>query len=180
VVVLRYFNIYGPRMDQMDMGRVIPIFIGQLLRDEPLTVIGDGLQTRSFTYVDDAIRATLAAGLEETAVGEVINIGADEEVNILCLAELMIQLSGSRSIISFVNHAAVYGPSYEDIRRRVPSTRKMQEILSVIPKMRLQDGLRRTIEWFRQRVCECQGRERSDPLCQERLCPGVDEVHRGC
>jgi UDP-glucose 4-epimerase len=152
VVVLRYFNVYGPRMDQMDMGRVISIFMGQLLRGEPLTVIGDGLQTRCFTYVDDAIRATIAAGLKEEAVGEVVNIGTDEEVSIKELAELMIRIAGSRSTVKFITQTEVYGPSYEDIRRRVPSIRKMRDLLGVAPRVSLDDGLQRTIEWFRQSV----------------------------
>jgi UDP-glucose 4-epimerase len=152
VVVLRYFNVYGPRMDRMDMGRVISIFMGQLLRGEPLTVIGDGLQTRCFTYVDDAIRATIAAGLKHEAVGEVVNIGTDEEVSIKELAELMIRLAGSRSTVRFVTQTEVYGPSYEDIRRRVPSIRKMRELLGVVPRVSLDDGLQRTIEWFRRTV----------------------------
>jgi UDP-glucose 4-epimerase len=150
VVVLRYFNVYGPRMDRMDMGRVITIFMGQLLRGEPLTVIGDGLQTRCFTYVDDAIRATIAAGRTQEAVGEVVNIGTDEEVSIKELAESMIRIAGSRSTVKFVTQTEVYGPSYEDIRRRVPSIRKMRDILGVAPHTSLDDGLQRTIEWFRQ------------------------------
>jgi UDP-glucose 4-epimerase len=150
VVVLRYFNVYGPRMDQMDMGRVITIFMGQLLRGEPLTVIGDGLQTRCFTYVDDAIRATMAAGLREEAVGEVMNVGTDEEVSIKELAESMIRIAGSRSTVKFVTQTEVYGPSYEDIRRRVPSIKKMRQILGVEPQVPLDDGLRCTIEWFRR------------------------------
>jgi UDP-glucose 4-epimerase len=150
VVVLRYFNVYGPRMDQMDMGRVITIFMGQLLRGEPLTVIGDGLQTRCFTYVDDAIRATIAAGLKEEAVGEVVNIGTDEEVSIKELAELMIRIARSRSIVKYVTQTEVYGPSYEDIHRRVPSIKHMRQLLGVEPQVPLADGLQHTIEWFRQ------------------------------
>lgn len=79
VVIVRYFNAYGPRLDKIDVGRVLTIFIGQLLRNEPVTVIGDGSQTRCFTYVDDAIRATVAAGLKPEAEGEIINIGTDVE-----------------------------------------------------------------------------------------------------
>jgi UDP-glucose 4-epimerase len=150
VVVLRYFNVYGPRMDQMGMGRVITSFMGQLLRGKPLTVIGDGLQTRCFTYVDDAIRATMAAGLSDEAVGEVMNIGTDEEVSIKELAELMIRIAGSRSTIKFVTQTEIYGPSYEDIRRRVPSIKKMRQILGIEPQVPLGDGLRCTIEWFRK------------------------------
>lgn len=149
VVVVRYFNVYGPRLDQMDVGRVITIFLGQVLRGEPVTVIGDGKQTRSFTYVDDAIRATVAAGLKEKAVGEIINIGSDEEVTIKDLAAMMVRLSGSRSSLTFVPQETVYGKSYEDIRRRVPDIRKMREILGVSPEVKLEEGLRRTIKWFR-------------------------------
>jgi UDP-glucose 4-epimerase len=150
VVVLRYFNVYGPRMDQMDMGRVVTIFMGQLLRGEPLTIIGDGLQTRCFTYVDDAIRATMAAGLRDEAVGEVLNIGTDEEVSIKELAELMIRKARSPSTVKYVTHAEAYGSGYEDIRRRVPSIKKMRAILGVEPQVTLDDGLQRTIEWFRR------------------------------
>ena len=73
--VVRYFNVYGPRLDAIDVGRVITIFLGQALRGQPVTVIGDGSQTRCFTYVSDAIAATVQAGLREEAVGEIFNIG---------------------------------------------------------------------------------------------------------
>src|SRR5262249_39305935 len=82
VTTLRFLNIYGPRLDRLDVGRVITIFLGQLLRSEPLTVIGDGTQTRCFTYIDDAIRATVAAGMVREAEGQVINVGTDEETSI--------------------------------------------------------------------------------------------------
>ena len=150
VVVLRYFNVYGPRLDRMDVGRVMTIFLGQLMRGVPLTVIGDGAQTRSFTYVDEAIRATVAAGLREEAVGRIINIGTDEEVSIKELAALMIRLWGSRSSIAFVPQVEVYGSSYEDIPRRVPDIQGMREVLGVSPRVSLEEGLKHTIEWFRK------------------------------
>jgi UDP-glucose 4-epimerase len=149
VVVVRYFNVYGPRLDQMDVGRVITIFLGQVLRGEPVTVIGDGRQTRSFTYVEDAIRATVEAGSKEDAVGEIINIGTDDEISIEELALMMVRLAGSRSSLVFVPQESVYGNSYEDIRRRVPDIQKMRRILGVSPQITLEEGLRRTIEWFR-------------------------------
>lgn len=150
VVVLRYFNVYGPRLDRIDVGRVISIFLSQLMRGAPLTVIGNGEQTRCFTYVDDAIRATVAAGVREEAVGRVINIGTDNEVTIRHLAELMIRLSDAPSSIKFVAQESVYGESYEDIPRRVPAVRLMTEILQVVPQISLEEGLRRTIEWFQK------------------------------
>jgi len=103
VVVLRYFNVYGPRLDQVDVGRVISIYLGQLTRGDPLTVIGNGEQTRCFTYVDDAIRATMAAGATDQAVGRAINVGSDREFSIKELAEMMIRISGSRSTLRFVS-----------------------------------------------------------------------------
>ncbi|MBI2358317.1 MAG: NAD-dependent epimerase/dehydratase family protein, partial [Deltaproteobacteria bacterium] len=148
VVVLRYFNVYGPRLDTMDVGRVITIFLGQLMRGAPLTVIGTGEQTRCFTYVEDAIRATVAAGIKEEAVGKIINVGSDEEVSIKQLAMLMNRLFGSSLPVTFVSQESVYGPSYEDIPRRVPDIHRMREILGVSPQVSLAEGLRRTIEWF--------------------------------
>jgi UDP-glucose 4-epimerase len=150
VVVLRYFNVYGPRLDQMDRGRVVTIFMGQLLRGEPLTVIGDGAQTRTFTYVDDAVRATVQAGLRPEAEGHAINVGSEEEVSILDLARLMVRLSGSSSPIALVGQETVYDRGYEDIPRRVPSVRRMRELLGVRADTPLEDGLSRTIEWFKR------------------------------
>lgn len=150
VVVVRYFNVYGPRLDQMDRGRVITVFMGQLLRGEPLTVIGDGSQTRTFTYVDDAVRATVEAGIRPEAVGQAINIGSQEEVSIHHLAKTMIRLSGSSSRLILVPKEAVYDRGYEDIPRRVPSVRRMQDLLGVRAEVPLEEGLGRTIEWFKR------------------------------
>jgi len=148
VVVLRYFNVYGPRLDKLDVGRVVTIFMGQVLRREAVTVIGDGKQTRCFTYVDDAVRATVSAGMEPRAVGQICNVGSDQEVSILELAQTMIRAAGSASEIRFVPQEAIYGDSYEDVPRRVPSLRRMHEILGVRAEIPLQEGLRRTIAWF--------------------------------
>jgi UDP-glucose 4-epimerase len=148
VVILRYFNVYGPRLDKLDVGRVVTIFMGQILRREAVTVIGDGKQTRCFTYVDDAIRATVAAGLEPRAVGQICNVGTAEEISILELARTMIRVAGSPSEIRFVPQETVYGDSYEDVPRRVPSLHRMHEILGVRAEASLEEGLRRTIAWF--------------------------------
>jgi len=149
VTVVRYFNIYGPRLDKLDVGRIITIFMGQLLRNEPLTVIGDGRQTRCFTYVDDAIRATVQAGILPGTSGQVFNIGTAVETSILDLAKLMLEISGSKSEIRFVSKEEVYGTSYEDILRRVPDNTRMREVLGVSDEVPLREGLARTIDWFR-------------------------------
>jgi UDP-glucose 4-epimerase len=150
VTIVRYFNVYGPRLDRLDVGRVITIFLGQLLRGEPLTVIGDGTQTRCFTWIDDAVRATVAAGLVAAAEGQVINIGTDEETSIRRLAELMIEIAGGTSTIRLVRQESVYGDSYQDVPRRVPDVTRMHRLLGVRAETPLADGLARTIEWFRR------------------------------
>ena len=149
VTITRYFNVYGPRLDQLDVGRIITIFMGQVLRNEPLTVIGDGTQTRCFTYIDDAIRATIAAGVAPGTDGEVFNIGTAVETSIADLARLMIEIGGAKSTLKFVSQESVYGSSYEDIPRRVPDTTKTEKVLGVLANTSLREGLARTIEWFR-------------------------------
>jgi len=149
VVVVRYFNVYGPRLDKLDVGRVITIFLGQILRGEPITVIGDGSQTRCFTYISDAIKATMNAGLKKEAVGQIINIGNDKEYTILELAETMKKVTKAKSKIVFVNQEKIYGKSYEDVPRRVPDITRQKKILGVTPKVTLEEGLKHTIEWFK-------------------------------
>ena len=148
VTILRYFNVYGPRLDRLDVGRVITIFLGQLLRGEPLTVIGDGSQTRCFTYVHDAVEATVAAGVLAAAEGQVINVCTDEETSMRRLAELMIEIHGAGQI-RFVPQQTVYGEAYEDVPRRVPDLGLMHGLLGVTARTSLLDGLRHTFDWFR-------------------------------
>ncbi len=150
VTVLRYFNVYGPRLDKVDVGRLFTIFMGQLLRGADLTVIGDGKQTRCFTYVTDAVEATMRAGITPEADGHAINIGTDVETSVLEFAELMLELFGpNKSKIKFVSQEEIYGNSYEDIPRRVPDNSKMKTLLGVAPKISLREGLAMSMEWFR-------------------------------
>ena len=150
VTILRYFNIYGPRLDAIDLGRVVTIFMGQVLRGEDVTVVGDGSQTRCFTYVSDAIRATMQAGLKGEAIGSIFNIGTDEEISILEFAKAMIEVARSPSRIRFVTQQSVYGNSYEDVQRRVPDNTRMKKILGVVPEIDTREGLRLTVDWFRK------------------------------
>lgn len=150
VVITRYFNVYGPRLDKLNKGRVITIFLGQILDGKPITVVGDGAQTRCFTYIDDAVRATMEAGLNPAAEGLIFNIGTDVETTVMDLAEAMVRVSGSSSTIQCVPQEKIYGTSYEDISRRVPDVTRMKTILGVTPEVSLEEGLRRTIDWFRE------------------------------
>ncbi len=152
MAIVRFFNVYGPRMDKLDTGRVITIFLAKILRNEPVAVVGDGRQTRSFTYVEDAIRGTLAAAERPEGEGEVFNIGSNAEIPIVELAKRMIALAGSKSTITFVPQEQVYGRSYEDVPRRVPDIRKAQQRLQFTAATSLDEGLRRTIDWFKERV----------------------------
>jgi len=148
VTVVRYFNAYGPRLDRVDVGRILTIFMGQILKGKDLTIIGDGKQTRCFTYIDDAIRATMAAGLMDETNGGIFNIGTDVETDILTLANLMIKIAGAKVGTKHVTKESIYGDSYEDIQRRVPDNTRMKTILKVTPEISLEEGLRRTIQWF--------------------------------
>jgi UDP-glucuronate decarboxylase len=141
--VVRIFNTYGPRMHPDD-GRVISNFIMQALRDEAVTVFGDGLQTRSFCYVDDMIEGLVRMmnGPDEF-VGPV-NLGNPGEYSMLELAEAIVRLTGSKSTVEFK-------PSpMDDPRRRQPDIRLAKEKLGWEPKVKLQEGLQKTIAYFRE------------------------------
>ncbi len=148
VTIVRYFNVYGPRLDALDVGRVITIFLGQALRNEPLTVVGNGQQTRCFTFCKDAVEATVAAGIGSGTDGQIFNIGTEVESTIYELARKIVDLTGSQSEICFVREESIYGESYEDIPRRVPDVSRMHQVLNVHARTSLDEGLRETIHWF--------------------------------
>lgn len=147
VTVVRYFNSYGPRIDERGYGSVIARFASQALAHVPLTVHGDGSQTRCFTYVSDTIRGTIAAAERVGGRPSVFNIGSSEEVSILEIARLIRELLGSSSRVEFVPYEAYYGPGFEDTRRRVPDVRRAREVLGFAASVPLRDGLSRTLEW---------------------------------
>lgn len=151
MVILRYFNVYGPRQETSDYSGVISIFIRRVLRGEPPLIHGDGEQTRAFTYISDAVEATVLAASKKDAVGEVFNVGSREEVTINQLARMIIELSGNEFIEpKHIPYEEFYGTSYEDIRRRVPDVEKAERILGFKAKTPLREGLKKTIEWYRE------------------------------
>lgn len=151
VVLLRYFNSYGPRLDPRGYGSVVAKFIDQALDGRPITVHGDGGQSRCFTYVEDTVKGTVLAGLSAAADGEVLNIAQAEETTIGELARVVRDLTGSSSEIVTVPYASQYGGLFEDTRRRVPAVDKAERILGFRARVALLDGLQRTVDWFRSR-----------------------------
>ena len=150
VSIVRYFNSYGPRIDERGYGSVVARFIAQALGGRPLTVHGDGLQTRCFTYVSDTVDGTLRAGTRPEALGKVVNIGAAQEISVLELAETIREIVGSSSAVDLVPYESSYPRGFEDTRRRVPDVARARDELGFTALVTLRDGMRRTVDWCRQ------------------------------
>lgn len=159
VSIVRYFNAYGPRIDERGYGSVIARFIAQALGGDSLTVHGDGQQTRCFTYVTDTVEGTLRCGLRPEALGRVFNIGADHEVSILELAQTIRAVTGSTSPIELVPYESSYPRGFEDTRRRVPDVTQAREALGFSAAVTLEEGMRRTVEWCRAHYAVAARRE---------------------
>jgi dTDP-glucose 4,6-dehydratase len=141
--IVRIFNTFGPRMRLRD-GRVVPAFIGQALRGEPLTVFGDGEQTRSFCYVSDLIDGIYR--LSQSDFHEPVNIGNPGEFTIMEFATLILKLTGSKSSI-------IHKPlPVDDPKQRQPDITRARQLLGWEPKVSLETGLRQTIDYFRDKV----------------------------
>jgi UDP-glucose 4-epimerase len=148
VVIGRLFNTVGPRQVGQ-YGMVIPRFIERALGGQPLLVHGDGRQSRTFCYVGDAVRAISDLMDQPQAAGEVFNIGSDEEITIGDLAKLVIEATKSRSEIRCVPYESVYGPQFEDLRRRVPSVEKLRRHIRFGPLLGIEEIIRRTADALR-------------------------------
>jgi UDP-glucose 4-epimerase len=149
ISIVRYFNSYGPRLDEKGYGSVVANLTRQALRGDPITVHGDGKQTRCFTYITDTVAGTLLAGEVKEAIGQAFNIGNPVETSILELARTIKRLTRSKSRIELVPYAAYYGEGFEDMRRRVPAVDKARQHLGFRPQVGLEAGLRKTIAWCR-------------------------------
>ncbi len=149
-VVARLFNTVGPRQTGQ-YGMVIPNFVRQALKNEPITVYGDGTQTRCFTHVNDVVGALIKLAEHPQAVGEVYNIGSAQEVSILQLAERIRDLAGSKSEISFMPYEMAYEEGFEDMLRRVPDTSKISGLIGYKPKYNLDEILMSVIEYSTRR-----------------------------
>jgi UDP-glucose 4-epimerase len=145
-VIVRYFNIYGPRMDPQGYGSVMANFLRQALAGDPVTVFGDGRQSRCFTYVDDCIDGTMLAMERSSAEGQVFNIGnATTETAIGDLASMIVKASGGDSTITHESYESHFGAGFEDTLRRVPSADRATERLGWTARIGLDEGLRRTL-----------------------------------
>jgi len=149
ISIVRYFNSYGPRLDPRGYGSVVAKFISQAVAGKPLTVFSDGQQTRCFTYIDDTIRGSILAATLREAEGQSFNIGNNRETTILELAQLVKRLIGSSSEIVHVPYVKAYSANFEETRRRVPDVRKAERVLGFRAEVPLEEGLKRTIDWFR-------------------------------
>jgi UDP-glucose 4-epimerase len=150
VSVVRYFNSYGPRLDPRGYGSVVARFVNQALEGKPLTVYDDGQQTRCFTYIGDTVRGTLLAGTSPKAEGMAFNIGNNREVAILELAAMVREIVNPNLEIKHIPYNQAYGVKFEETRRRVPDIRRARELLGFEAQISLEDGLRRTVDWFRK------------------------------
>jgi UDP-glucose 4-epimerase len=144
-VIVRLFNTVGPRQSPA-YGMVIPRLVRQALRGEPLTVHGDGGQTRCFCHVSDVVRALIALLEDERAHGEVFNVGSGEEISILDLAHRILERTGSASSIELVPDEEAYEAGFEDMRRRVPDTSKLHALTGWASTYDLDEILEQTID----------------------------------
>ena len=150
IIIVRFFNTVGPRQTGR-YGMVIPNFVRQALAGEPITVFGDGNQSRAFTHVSDVVRALIRLVSEPKAIGQVINIGTTEEITIRALAERVRALSGSHSPIKLVPYDEAYESGFEDMPRRLPDLTKVKDLIGYAPAHTLDDILAQVIEYFREK-----------------------------
>jgi len=156
--VLRIFGSYGPRQNLTWWGGPQSVFINTILNGGVIPIHGDGLQTRSFTFVEDTARGIVAAAESRAANREIVNIGNNREITILDLARQIHQLCGmsGEPSFDFIPYDAIAGRKYEDVLRRVPDVRKAERLLGFRAHVPLEEGLVQTIEWQKQRILEQQ------------------------
>jgi UDP-glucose 4-epimerase len=169
VTIVRLFNTVGPRQTGR-YGMVLPRFVRQALRHDPITVYGNGMQRRCFCYVGDVVSAMYELSLEPRAVGEVFNLGSDHEISINDLAELVRDLTRSRSQIIHVPYSEAYGEGFEDIQRRVPSLEKAARLIGYHPTVDLREIVESVVRFMSYTT------EGSDSLSTEPLAGSVNPV----
>lgn len=149
VIVARLFNTVGARQTGQ-YGMVVPNFVQKALIGKPIIVYGDGSQSRSFTHVSDVVEALIRLMAQPRAVGQVINVGACEEVTIRDLALLVKEMTGSQSAIEHIPYEKAYGPGFEDMQRRCPDISKIRELIGFEPKIDLRGIIRSVMDYYKQ------------------------------
>jgi len=149
VVIVRFFNVIGPRQVGR-YGMVVPNFVKQGLKGEPITVYGDGEQTRSFADVEDIINALVKLMTVKEAEGQVINLGADREISINDLAKKVKELTNSSSKITHIPYAQAYPDGFEDLKRRVPDISNIRRMIGYEPKFNLEETIKKIIKYQQQ------------------------------
>ena len=147
IVIVRLFNTVGPRQTGA-YGMVLPRFINQALQGQRITVYGDGSQTRCFGWVGDVVNATIGLAALPAAEGLVFNIGSDQEVTINGLAQLVKEVTGSKSAIQHIAYEQAYGPEFEDMQRRVPDLSRVRAAIGYAPSKSLQEVVEAVVESF--------------------------------
>jgi len=150
VIIVRLFNTCGPRQ-RGNYGMVVPRFIEQAISGKPITIYGDGNQTRSFAYVSDVVNGMVRLANHPGAVGEIFNIGGEQEITISDLAKKVKRLTKSNSQIIYLPYEEAYGEGFEDIRHRIPDTTKIRKLIGYVPRAGLDDALKKTIEYHRNK-----------------------------
>lgn len=148
VSIVRLFNVYGPRLDREGSGRVVSRFLRQAMEGNEITIIGDGAQTRCFTYCTDIIRGIVAAGERHESVGGIFNLGTDVETSINELVDVVCAVVGRRPPVRHVELDEIYGAGYEDIPRRVPDVTNARDTLRFEATVPLLKGIQSTYEWM--------------------------------
>ena len=146
-VSLRFFNVYGPRQESSSYGFVTAIFLKQVLDNKPITIFGDGMQTRDFVYIEDNLNATLMAIIKSSTDGEAINIGTGQETSVNDLANKIIKISNKKTKITFLPPR-----KKGDMLRRCPDISKMKNILGYYPQYNLESGLKKTFDFYGHRL----------------------------
>ncbi|MCA1900672.1 MAG: NAD-dependent epimerase/dehydratase family protein, partial [Candidatus Hydrogenedens sp.] len=151
VYIVRLFNIVGPRQTGQ-YGMVLPNFIMQALKGEPLRVFGDGMQTRSFAYVGDIVPALVQIMERPDLCGKVFNLGNDKSVRIIDLAKKVIEVVQSPSVINLIPYEEAYPEGYEDMRHRVPCLNRIRQAIGYEPKTPLETIISIVAEYLRKKV----------------------------
>jgi len=149
VIIARLFNTVGPRQTGQ-YGMVIPNFVQKSLINKPITVYGDGFQSRSFTYIADVVDVLIKLMAEPQAVGQIFNVGNEEEVTIKDLAQMIKNMAGSSSEIEYISYEKAYGPGYEDMQRRCPDITRLKGLVHFKPKTDLKGIIQSVIDYYKK------------------------------